>query len=394
MPPDLPEYRVDGFCNSFTTIGQDNAGPLIIKENSEKKKVYILLFTCATTRAVHLELTPDLSEQSFLRGFKRFTSRRGTPSLIIQDNASTFKSKLVKEFMLKNGVTLKFILAASPWWGGFYERLVKSVKLSLRKVLGKAILTFEELQTVLCEIEAVINGRPLVYQSEDEMQEVITPFNLMFGRNLLNKSVSADLDNIGIEVNCKKRMKYLLTIIEHYWNRFRHVYFFELRQQHLYRKPKDANNEMKLTVGDTVLICDDKKVPRSLWSMGRIEKLIRGNDGKIRGVDLKVMSKGGKASQISRPLQKIIPFEIANKVERNENNKQCNEIVNTPFNRQCNDIVTEPLNKQYDETVTEQVNKQCNEIVTAPLNKRSQNRPRRKVAAEGEARRRLRNENV
>ena len=187
--------------------------------------------------------------------------------------------------MSSNGVKQQFIMPASPWWGGFYERLVRSVKLSLKKVLGKALLTFEELQTVLCEVEAVINGRPLVYQSEDDLQEMITPFHLMFGRNLLRKSASAKF-NVETEINCNKRLKYLTTVIEHYWKRFRHVYFSELRQQHLYRKYKTADNETRLTVGDVVLICDDKFVPRSLWSIGRIENLIRGKDDKIRGVEL------------------------------------------------------------------------------------------------------------
>ena len=66
--------------------------------------------------------------------------------------------------MTQQGVSQKFILPASPWWGGFYERLVRSVKLSLKKVLGKSLLTYEEVETVLCGIERAINGRPLTYE--------------------------------------------------------------------------------------------------------------------------------------------------------------------------------------------------------------------------------------
>ncbi len=77
--------------------------------------------------------------------------RRGIPELIISDNFKTFKSAEVKKFMMLQGVTQKSILQVSPWWGGFYERLVKSIKTYLKKTLGIVFLTFEELQTILCE---------------------------------------------------------------------------------------------------------------------------------------------------------------------------------------------------------------------------------------------------
>ena len=93
----------------------------------------------------------------FLRGFIRFTSRRGTPDVIVHDNFKTFKSSEVKRFMMQRGVAQRFILPASPSWGGFYERMVRSVKSTLKKVLGKAIVTFEELQTILCETEEVLS---------------------------------------------------------------------------------------------------------------------------------------------------------------------------------------------------------------------------------------------
>ena len=118
--PDLPDYRVNTL-SAFQCTGLDYAGPLFIKNNTETTlKVYILLFTCASSRAVHLELTPDMKALAFIRAFERFTARRGTPDVII--NLKTFKSSVVKKFMLCLGVRQKFILPASPWWGGFYER--------------------------------------------------------------------------------------------------------------------------------------------------------------------------------------------------------------------------------------------------------------------------------
>ena len=119
-PPslDLPDYRVD--AHAFQATSLDFAGPLFVKGVSKSNKTYILLLTCASSRAVHLELVPNMSVDGFLRGFKRFMARRGIPELIIGDNFKTFKSAEVKKFMMLQGVTRKFILPASPWWGGFY----------------------------------------------------------------------------------------------------------------------------------------------------------------------------------------------------------------------------------------------------------------------------------
>ena len=98
--PDLPGFRVNHLTNVFEATGLDYAGPLLIKE-LESSKVYILLFTCASSRAIHLELTPDMKSPAFIRAFQRFVSRRGKLSMIISDNFKTFKSSDVKSFMKK-----------------------------------------------------------------------------------------------------------------------------------------------------------------------------------------------------------------------------------------------------------------------------------------------------
>ena len=93
--PDLPMYRIISM-HGFQSTGTDFAGPLFVKDiyskTSEMYKCYICLFTCATSRAVHLELTPDMTTSAFIRSVKRFVSRRGTPSLLVSDNFKSFKS--------------------------------------------------------------------------------------------------------------------------------------------------------------------------------------------------------------------------------------------------------------------------------------------------------------
>ncbi len=161
-PPDLPASRVSE-APPFTNEGLDMAGPRFVREDHDKErssensiKVYVLLFTCASTRAVHLELTPSLSVSAFLRAFRRYASRRGLPALLISDNAKTFRASCaeirrlcrcqeVLRYLVDNQITWQFIVEKAPWWGGFWERLIRSVKRPLRRVIGRANLTYDEL---------------------------------------------------------------------------------------------------------------------------------------------------------------------------------------------------------------------------------------------------------
>ena len=164
-PPPLPEFRVTE-QPPFSSTGVDFAGPMYIRYpgNKETSKVWLCLFTCAVIRAVHLELVPDMSTSAFFRCLKRFVARRGIPSRFISDNAQTFKcaAKMlqamlkqseVQQYLTNNKILWTFNVDKAPWWGGIFERMVKSTKRCLRKVVGRAKLYYDELQTVLVEIE-------------------------------------------------------------------------------------------------------------------------------------------------------------------------------------------------------------------------------------------------
>ena len=164
----------------FSHKGIDFAGPVYIQSLSKKqKKTYICLFTCASTRAIHLELTPSLDAQLFLLAVRRFTSRRGWPNTVISDNATTFRSCAkeicsicrspeVLHYFANHQISWKFIIEKAPWWGGLWERIIKTVKLSLRNAIGYGILNWDERNTVLIEVEAIVNVRPLTYVEEGE----------------------------------------------------------------------------------------------------------------------------------------------------------------------------------------------------------------------------------
>ena len=145
--PDLPSFRVDDSF-SFCNVGVNFCGSLTVRSLANKdstSKVYILLVTCASSRAVHLVLVPFLTSAAFICAFTRFVSRKALPKLVISDTAKTFRSLDTKRFVARHGITQRFILLATPWQDGFYECFVRSVKLSLRKSLGKSFLLYEEL---------------------------------------------------------------------------------------------------------------------------------------------------------------------------------------------------------------------------------------------------------
>ena len=100
--PSLPTFRVN-CSHSFESVGVDFAGPLFVKDVYNKtenlNKCYLLLFTCATTRALHLEITQDVSTKALILAIRRFIARRGNPHLFISDNFKSFKAIEVKKFL-------------------------------------------------------------------------------------------------------------------------------------------------------------------------------------------------------------------------------------------------------------------------------------------------------
>ncbi|XP_035216658.1 uncharacterized protein LOC118190078 [Stegodyphus dumicola] len=166
-PTPLPPDRVTD-CAPFEIIGIDLAGPLFLKNGG---KVWIALFTCAVYRAIHLELVNSLSTDAFLLALRRFVARRGRSRIIYSDNgtncrgASNDLSKLNWATVLKEAGTekilWKFIPPTAAWWGGWWERLFRAVKDLRKRTLGKSVLSYEELYTIICDCETIMNCRPL-----------------------------------------------------------------------------------------------------------------------------------------------------------------------------------------------------------------------------------------
>ncbi|XP_018395611.1 PREDICTED: uncharacterized protein LOC108774097 [Cyphomyrmex costatus] len=184
----LPPSRIT-VSRPFSYCGVDYAGPLTLREgkrrNAHTHKTHIAMFVCFATKAVHIELVSDLITDTFLAAFKRFISRRGKPSHMWSDNGTTFvgsrhrlrefSNLLEKEciqneiqlFLREQRITWNFIPPNSPHCGGLWEAAIKFAKFHLYRIIGNAHLTFEEMQTILCDAEAILNSRPIAPLSED-----------------------------------------------------------------------------------------------------------------------------------------------------------------------------------------------------------------------------------
>ena len=202
----------------------------------------------------------------------------------------------------------RFIPARAPWYGAIWERCIGIIKSGMKKVLGRALVTVEELHTVLLELEATVNDRPLGYTSGDLEEPIpITPSQLMYGRQLRpfprHEITLEELNDPTLLENAQmsKRVKYISKLSNDLWKRWTSEYLMSLRETN--KKMIARSGSTWPRVGDVVLIHDDG--PRLLWRLGRVTKLLRGCDHLCRVVELRT-EKG----TTTRSIKNLYPLEV------------------------------------------------------------------------------------
>ena len=203
----LPIERISQSDYPFSNVGIDYAGPFHVKYGYVRKptvvKAYVCVFVSLSVKAVHLELVTDLTTEAFIACLRRFIARRGKPSVLMSENGTNFvgsnrelkefakflvsqKTKgEVSDFCSSQNIEWKFIPERAPHFGGLWKAAVKSMKLHLRKVIGDTKLSFEELYTLLTQVEACLNSRPLAPSPDpNECMEVLTPGHFLIGKPL------------------------------------------------------------------------------------------------------------------------------------------------------------------------------------------------------------------
>ena len=297
----LPSLRVTP-APPFGVTGLDHGGPLFCCD-CVGKKFYILLFTCAVVRAVHLELVESLSCESTVLALRRFIARRGMPSILMSDNAKGFVAARdhVLEVFGSEGPDWRFIVPRAPWWGGWWERLIGSVKSALKKSLGRKSLTRIELETTLHEVEACVNSRPLTFTGDDvESSAPLTPAHFLLGRSPGSKS-EADVQDTSVGAkDLSERHMLRCQSLNRFWSCWSEEY---IRGLPPFRGAQ--GDKVPIQEGAVVLV-RDAACSRLKWPLGIIQKIYPGRDGCVRTVEVKT-SRG----VLTRPIQHVHELEVA-----------------------------------------------------------------------------------
>ncbi len=313
----LPSYRTTP-APPFDNTGVDFAGPFVIRQGYTRKptliKTYAAVFVCMCTKAVHLELCTSLSTDDFLATLQRFVARRGCPSHIYSDNGTNFLGareeirelqkltesvstrQAVFNFANSNAIEWHNIHPRAPHFGGLWEAAVKSMKTLLRKNLKPHALQYEELYTLLTDIEAILNSRPLAPLHSDDVAEgtYLTAGHFLVGRPL--KAAPTPRPPTG-KISSLRRWNLVSRLTSDRWSQWLGTYLASCSQ-----RSKWNHQGRRLAVQDLVYIKDETLKMRD-WPLAIIEKVFPGDEGEVRAVQIKCRGKSYR-----RPANRLIPF--------------------------------------------------------------------------------------
>lgn len=303
---DLPAARLQHNRRPFTFTGVDFFGPMEVTIGRRRHKRYGVLFTCLTIRAIHLELTETLSTDSTIMALRRMIARRGTPSVIYSDNGTNLRGadvELKRSVMELNqsrlsedgtvrGIEWRFIPPGAPEMGGSWERMIRTVKTSLKVVLKERAPHPETLATLLLEIESLVNSRPITYVSCDpNYPEALTPNHFLIGTSS-NGPCLGRFDNDDLCL--RKQWRVAQRLADMFWGRWIKEYLPTLLPRYKWNKDQRA-----LRVGDFVLLIEPN-LDRGSWRHGVVSGTHEGGDGRVRVVDVRT-----RAGVLRRPATRV-----------------------------------------------------------------------------------------
>ncbi|XP_020812852.1 uncharacterized protein LOC110187736 [Drosophila serrata] len=290
----LPSNRVQP-SRPFVTVGIDFCGPFYSKSevrNRPPVKCYIAIFVCFATKACHLELVEDLSAASFIAALKRFISLRGKPGTIWSDNATNFvgaKNDLLElrqlfladpqnsdlqQAFVSIGIKWQFIPPRSPHFGGLWEAAVKSAKYHFHRVVGNTILSFNELRTLVYEISAILNSRPLCPISENPNDlDVLTPGHFLIGSSF---ATIEEPDITHLSIDRLSRWQRVCQIQQIIWRKWSTSYLSLLQERGKWRASRPN------ILPHSIVVLKEDNIPPLQWRLGRVESIIHGADGVAR----------------------------------------------------------------------------------------------------------------
>ena len=307
---DLPAERVTPGLSCFENTGLDFFGPFYVKVGRGTAKRYGVVFTCFTTRAVHVEKIDSLESDAFLNGLFRFIARRGSPSKVFSDNGTNIvggeseltrslksldRSSIVKSAR-RRGIDWSFNPPHASHHGGVWERMIGTIRRVLSALLNECVrLTDDVLHTFLCEVEGVINSRPITSVSSDlDEPEPLTPNHLL----LLRGSSPLPWGEFLEGETYRRRWKHVQVLVDAFWKRWTSEYLTLLQL-----RPKWQSVRNNLKQGSLVLMIDELK-PRGSWPLGLVTAVKSSSDGLVRSATIKT-----KDGSYVRPITKLVRLE-------------------------------------------------------------------------------------
>ena len=317
----LPDERTEP-SPPFTFVGMDCFGPALVKNGRKETKRYGLLFTCLSSRAVHLEMLDDLTADAFINGLRCLIAIRGPVQKLFSDQGTNFigasnelKSEL-QERLPRTFEDCEFIFNTphASHAGGVWERQVGTVKSVLKATMAlhPGRLDDSSLRTFLYEVMSIVNSRPITTISQDPTSpKPLSPNNVLTMKSRAPTPPKGPF--LKEDIFLRKRWRRVQYLLEQFWCRWRREYVSEIAKRSKWHTPR-----RNLHQDDIVLIVDEGS-PRNEWNMGRVLNPIQSNDGLVRKATVLVgsrnLDKNGKRNNqpsiLERPVQKLVLIQAA-----------------------------------------------------------------------------------
>ena len=302
---DLPEQRLTPNLAPFSNVGLDCFGPFLTRKGRGSTKRYGVIFTCLSLRAVHIEMVYSLDTSSFIQALRRFIARRKVLR-IWSDNGTNFvggehelrdalklwNQEQIHVFLLQRGINWKFNPPGASHFGGIWERQTRSIRKILAGLCDEQRLTDESLSTFFCEVENIINSRPLTIVSDDPNDLVpFTPNHLLQQKQptSLPPGIFYPSDNYS-----RKQWRQIQYLTNIFWSRWMKEYLPLLQTRQKWFRTK-----RNLSVNDVVLVVD-KTSPRGTWLLGRVIETFPDANNLIRSARVRTKHSVGL-----RPISKL-----------------------------------------------------------------------------------------
>ena len=335
----LPAARVNRSL-MFIHTGVDYAGPFLLKQGNPRRptitKCWLALFVCLATKLVHIEVVSSASTEAFIAAFKRFAYSKGLARHVSSDHGSNFigarhelkelydflslptTDSAISDCLLAHKITWHHIPERAPHFGGIWEAVVKSAKHHMRRIVGPIKLSFEEMTTTTCGIEACLNSRPYLAQDshDAEGETPLTPGHFMIGRPLM----AYPEQPADPAMTLKSRWELCKSLVQEFWDSWSSEYLRSLQKIKKWHHPLP-----NIKVGDLVMALDESSL-KTQWKMGKVTRTFPGDDGLVRTAEVSVESivypdyhnKGRKlldpkdlstkTSTFRRPVTKLAPL--------------------------------------------------------------------------------------